>query len=135
MSLIIDNNILFSLMNPFSMNSFLFDKIEGEIFATDFIIKEFKKYKKECFKKSKLSEKEFNKRKKIIFSKINFIKFKDFRTFVKNAKEFCPDEDDVFYFALALKLNLPIWSNDKELKRQEKVIVLNTEEIIDLYLG
>ena len=33
-----------------------------------------------------------------------------------------------------LKLNLPLWSNDRKLKEQDEVIVLNTKEIIDLIL-
>ncbi len=132
MRLILDNNILFSLMNPNSTNSFLFEKIDSEFFAPHFIIEEFKKYEKECLRKSKLNNIEFQKRKQMIFSKINFIRFENFKDFINFAREFCPDENDIFYFALALKLNLPIWSNDSALKRQDKVKVLSTEEIIEL---
>jgi len=40
-----------------------------------------------------------------------------------------PDPDDMAYFALALKLNCAIWSNDKKLKEQDKVKVYNTHEL------
>lgn len=133
MNLILDNNILFSLMNPESMNSFIFHNLyETEFFAPYFIIEEFNKYEKECLRKSKLDKKKFAQRKKEIFSKVNFVKFSDFKKDVKNAEKFCPDENDVFYFALCLKLNLPLWSNDKKLKDQNRVIVLNTEDLIDV---
>ena len=35
------------------------------------------------------------------------------------------------YFALALKLNCGLWSNDKELKKQSKVKILNTNEVYE----
>lgn len=40
-----------------------------------------------------------------------------------------PDKDDVDYFALALKLDIGIWSNDKLLKGQSVVKVFNTMEM------
>ena len=33
------------------------------------------------------------------------------------------------YFALALKLNCAIWSNDKKLKEQNKIQVCSTHEL------
>jgi len=133
MNLILDNNILFSLMNPHSMNSFVFENLsEIEFFAPLFIVEEFNKYEKECLRKSKLNKNDFNQRKKEIFSRINFIQFPEFKKYVRFAQEFCPDENDVFYFGLCLKLNLPLWSNDKNLKEQDKVVVLDTKDLIDI---
>ncbi|MEK6912606.1 MAG: PIN domain-containing protein [Nanoarchaeota archaeon] len=135
MNLILDNNILFSLMNPHSMTSFIFLDLNAILFAPEFIIEEFNRYEEECRKKSKLDKFKFAERKKVIFSKINFLKLKDFNSFVEPARKFCPGENDVFYFALALELKAPIWSNDKELKNQNKVVVLDTRDIINLYLS
>ncbi len=133
MKLIIDNNILFSLMNPSSTNSFLFANLDAVFFAPFFIIKEFDKYEKDCLKKSKLSKQEFKQRKEIVFSKINFVEFDYFKNLIQTAESFCPDVDDVFYFALALKLNIPLWSNDKKLKEQREVIVLDTRDVIEFF--
>jgi len=83
-------------MNPNSTNSFLFEKIDSEFFAPYFIIDEFERYQEECLRKSNLNNAEFQERKQLIFSKINFIKFENFKNLVKLAKEFCPDENDVF---------------------------------------
>lgn len=44
----------------------------------------------------------------------------------------CPDPDDSEYFALAMKLRCTIWSNDKRLKQQEKVNIINTTELIGI---
>ena len=45
-------------------------------------------------------------------------------------KKISPDINDTEYFALALKLKCSIWSNDKKLKKQNKVKVYSTEEIV-----
>jgi len=45
------------------------------------------------------------------------------------AEKISPDPNDLMYFALALKLKCPIWSNDKELKKQNEVIIYSTEDL------
>jgi predicted nucleic acid-binding protein len=52
--------------------------------------------------------------------------------FVQEAENITPDPDDMVYFALALRMKCPIWSNDKKLKEQEKVKVYNTHELVNL---
>ena len=47
----------------------------------------------------------------------------------KHKEEITPDLDDMVYFALALKLNCPIWSNDKKLKQQNKIKIYHTHEL------
>lgn len=64
MELVLDNNIFFSLMNPKSVNSYLFSIVNDEFFAPEFIRLELKKYKEECMSKSELSEHEFGIRQK-----------------------------------------------------------------------
>ena len=61
MGIVLDNNILFSLMNPNSSNSLIFSFLNYEFFAPDFIMDEFHKYHDDCLKKSKISEKDFLK--------------------------------------------------------------------------
>ncbi|PIN89077.1 hypothetical protein COU57_06645 [Candidatus Pacearchaeota archaeon CG10_big_fil_rev_8_21_14_0_10_32_14] len=135
MELIIDNNVIFSLMKLDSTNSFVFSFLNGEFIAPSFILKEFEKHKNECFIKSKLSRKEFDQRKKEVLSKIQIIELKEYKNFFKRAVDISPDKDDVPYFALALKINCPIWSNDKQLKEQSVVKVLSTEDIIMSLFG
>ena len=132
MMLIIDNNILFSLMNPKSMNALIFSNLDCDFFAPTFVIKEFNKYKNECLRKSGLSKKDFDSRKELIFSKINFVEYSEFKLLIKKSLEFSPDGDDAPYFALALKLECALWSNDKLLKNQNEVEVLSTKDILEL---
>ena len=57
----------------------------------------------------------------------------EYTEYMAKAEEISPDKKDTMYFALALKLKCGIWSNDKKLKKQNKIKVLNTKEIIDLF--
>ena len=93
---------------------------------------EFGKHEEEILLKSHRLKWEFadifNKIKQII----TIIPSEEFDSFISQAKEISPDHDDVMYFALALKLNSGIWSNDKKLKLQDKVKIFSTKDLIDL---
>ena len=53
--------------------------------------------------------------------------------FMEKSKKISPDEKDVVYLALALKLRCGLWSNDKDLKeKQDTVQVYSTEELIGM---
>ena len=58
------------------------------------------------------------------------VKEEDLIAYMEEADLITPDPDDVMYFALALKLNCSIWSNDKKLKHQDKIKVYFTEELV-----
>lgn len=61
---------------------------------------------------------------------IQIIPLTELNSYYDRAKRISPDIDDAYYFALALRNNCTIWSNDKKLKTQSQVRVLNTHEII-----
>ncbi len=132
MKIVLDNNILFSLMNPNSTASFLFSSLNSKFIAPEFIKSEFEKHKSICFLKSKLSQQEFKSRFKQIESSIEFIKESEYKKFLKESKQLISDPDDVDFLALAKYSDSVIWSNDKHLKEQSKVPVLTTEELIKL---
>lgn len=130
MKLVLDNNIFFSLMKPFSVNSYLFSSLRAEFFAPEFIKSELKKHKEECLFKSKLSEHEFEIRKNEVEENIKFFKSLEYKDFLEISLTALTDPDDVDFLALALKLSLSIWSNDPHLKQQSKVKVYSTSELL-----
>ena len=96
-------------------------------------------------KRTKLSETEFNKLKNELFKvlveplpfKLYSSSIKEMGTCIENTKGLTAEEkeellDDIDFLALALKLKCLLWSNDKLLKEQSKVKVINTEEMISL---
>ena len=74
------------------------------------------------------TEKKYNKINKI--PKKEYEKIKEVYEIMKDI-----DEKDTHYVALALKLNCQIWSNDNDLKKQnKKVKVYNTRELLEEFL-
>ncbi len=52
--------------------------------------------------------------------------------YFERAEKISPDPGDMIYFALALKFNCAIWSNDKKLKQQNRVKVYHSHELAKL---
>ena len=65
--------------------------------------------------------------------RISCVPSKDFSDKFAKAEEICPHEKDIPYFALALKLNCPIWSGEKKFIKQSEVPIFNTKDIIDKF--
>lgn len=66
-----------------------------------------------------------------ITSSIQVLPETAYRANLPEAKELALDPADAPYLALALHLNLPLWSNDALLKEQNRVIVYTTQEVLD----
>jgi len=134
MKLVLDNNILFSIMNPKSTNSYLFFSFNAEFLAPEFIKSEFNKHKEDCLSKSGLSEHEFEIRQAEVKSNIKFFKSSEYEYFLKKSLEVMPDPDDIDFLALSLSTNSSIWSNDNHFKEQSLVKVFTTAELINKLL-
>lgn len=132
MDLIVDANILFAALISKSTTAELLFKPKLKLHSPEFILEELSKYKGLILEKAKVEEKEFDEILKTFYKIINIVPEEEYLHYIKKAKILSPDENDVMYFALALRLRCAIWSNDKKLKEQDKIIVYNTKEILEL---
>ena len=64
--------------------------------------------------------------------RIAIIPSQAFAEHLPEALQLAPHPEDAPYLALALTLDLPLWSNDVDLARQSAVTVYTTQEILDL---
>lgn len=135
MKLVLDANILLSLMNPNSAASYLFSSLRVDFFAPLYIKLEMNEHKSEFLSKSKLSAHEFEIRQAEVNGGIKFFHVSQFKDFFKNALDALPDSDDSQYIALALSVKAAVWSNDPHLKQQSLVEVYSTKELIDKLLS
>ncbi|MBS3163611.1 hypothetical protein J4427_02885 [Candidatus Woesearchaeota archaeon] len=133
MDLVIDANILFSILIKYENNEDLLFQEDLHIFAPEFLFEEFEKYKSLILEKTEREEKDFDKFLGILKKKIKIIPNEEIELIIEEAKSICPDEKDIDYFALALKLKCGIWSNDKELKEQNKIKVYSTNDLIQSF--
>jgi predicted nucleic acid-binding protein len=118
-------------MNPSSVTSYIFPLLDAEFFSPEYVKFEFEKYKSLCLLKSKLSEQEFEIRRKDVEKSIKFVKLSDYKKFLKQATSILSDPKDSPYLALALSINAMIWSNDSDFKKQSLINALSTREIIN----
>jgi predicted nucleic acid-binding protein len=94
------------------------------------------KYKKELVKKSRLSEEEFNTLLQVLLQKVLIVPNQTLQKYREPANNIVKDIDlnDAPFFACALAhKDSIIWSDDKKLKTQEIIPIINTTEM-KLYL-
>ena len=113
MLLVADSNVLFTFFWGGSVFRKLSLKQDLRLFSPELALSEIAKYLSEIIDKTGISKEEFCKLRKELIIRVNFVPFEDF-------------------FALALKLNCPLWSNDALLKKQSKVTVFTTKELIHI---
>ena len=75
---------------------------------------------------------EFFRLLEVLKRRIAIIPLEELVLYIDEAEKLTPDPDDMAYFALALKLNCAVWSNDKKLKEQDKIKIYNTHELSKL---
>lgn len=131
--LIIDANILFAavISSEGATCEILFSPgLMG--LSPEFVLEEAEKYIPLLAEKSGCSEEDTRKALSIILSRIKIIPYEEYKDFLQKAEQISPDIGDREYFALALRFNIPIWSNDKQLKEQNVVKILSTKEVLEL---
>ncbi|MBU1200907.1 MAG: PIN domain-containing protein [Nanoarchaeota archaeon] len=133
MDLVIDANVLFSVLIKRGKTEELILHEDIQVFAPEFIFEEFDKYAKLIIKKTERSKEELEEILDLLKKKIKTIPNEETEKHISEAKIICPDENDVEYFALALKLRCPIWSQDKALKQQKIITVYSTEELNNMF--
>jgi predicted nucleic acid-binding protein len=133
MNLVADANILFSALIKDSLSTKLLFNQNLKLYCPDFMIEEILKHYRLIREKSSLDEEKFIQVMHMLKDQILVIQQEKYSDFIEEAIRTSPDINDAMYFALALKLSCKIWSNDKKLKNQDKVKVLNTEEIVKLF--
>lgn len=136
MLVVVDSNRIFSALisdggafDVFLMNS-LFKKFEFVV--PEFLFLEVGKHFGEIVSKSRLSKEELSEVFEFLKEQLTPIPLKQFAIFAQEAEKFAPHGKDVEYFALAISLNCPIWSNEKAFKKQSKAKIFSTDELLGL---
>lgn len=132
MLVVVDANIVISLLIAKGSKHKLFFSEKIKLRSPDFILFEIGKYWEEISNKSKLSERDLKSEFFAVRKQLKTFSLPEIKGFIKEGSVISPDPNDSEYFGLALKLGCPIWSEDKLLKKQSKVKVLGTKELIKL---
>jgi predicted nucleic acid-binding protein len=134
MKLVVNTNILFSFFRETPVRRLIVDsKSFGlELFTPEYAFDELKDNKSELMKYSGVESEEYLE---FVFSVLQFfikpIPSDFFKDCKEEARKISPDAKDIPFFALALKLSCDIWSNEPRLKRQSRVKVFSTKELLE----
>jgi predicted nucleic acid-binding protein len=132
MNIVIDSNILFSALIRNSETRKIILNYDGFFLFPSYILIEMDKHKEELLEKSKLSKGDFDQLLHLLMRRVMVVPNDVIKPYVKDAIKIVKDIDidDTIFIACVLAYKESIlWSNDKKLKNQHRVKVLNTEEI------
>ncbi len=127
--LVVDSNpIISSLISKGTKQDILFcDKIKPV--SPDWLLFEIGKHWKEICNKSKFPKEDLELSFSLVRGRVNTFSLDKYSDKLTEAKEVSPHIKDNEFFALALKLNCTIWSDEAAFKGQDKVAVFNSEEL------
>ncbi len=128
----VNTNVLFSFFGKSTTTRELIFLLSGRLVSPEFAVEELYKYKEVIMRKAKITPEEFeffvsNLREHVMFVREDF-----YAEFIPIALEITPDKDDADFIALSLKVNAPLWSNDKRLKSVREVQVLTTGKLLKI---
>ena len=131
MRVVVDTNILVSFFRLNPVHSIILDcsSLGLELSTPEFSFDELKANLPGLRKYSGLSDGELELVELALRSCIEAIPLESFEEYVAAGEKATPDQKDKLFFALALKLNASIWSNEPRLKKQSSVPVLSTSDM------
>lgn len=133
MELIVDANVLLSSLLKDAITRELLLDSRLTLFAPEHLLLETSRHLKqssELRRRMKLSNQELQELFLLLTGRIETISKEIYQPFYQEALAMAPHLEDAPYLALALFLKLPIWSNDKGLKGQDRVKIVSTQELI-----
>ena len=136
--LVVDANILFSFFNENSARRRLIKKLPRigcKLISPDFALEELMEDKERIKEFARIDDVGFMFLFSLLERKIMEIYPKEkYEDSLSEAGNISPHGKDVHkddpYFALALSFNAPIWSDEKSFKKQSKVEVFSTSDLI-----
>ena len=130
--LVVNTNVLFSFFGKSTTTRELIFLLSGRLISPEFAISELEEHKEEVLRKAKIDEGTFQRVLDVLREHVIFVPEEFYSEFIPLALGICPDKDDADFVALSLKVNAPLWSNDRRLKDIKEIEVLNTGEVLEL---
>ncbi|MCK4736435.1 MAG: hypothetical protein KAT65_28535 [Methanophagales archaeon] len=94
------------------------------------LLEEVEKHKEEIAEKAEKKLEDIELAIKLLEPEFEIFSRLEYTARLSEGLKLAPHPKDVEYFALALKLDFSIWSNEKAFKKQSKVKVFSTSDLI-----
>ena len=136
MKIVVDANVFFSafIRKNSVVRQIILDP-HLELFSPEWLLEEFDKNQDEILKKMDNKE-NFLETKELLLSFIKIIPKEMYESYIEIAERALKEnKKDIPYVSLCLYLNVPLWSNDANLKKKQKLVkVLTISEMIDTFV-
>jgi predicted nucleic acid-binding protein len=132
MNIVIDSNILFSALIKDAVTRRMILNYDGFFLFPSYIFDKMHVHKAELLEKSGMNAQEFDKLLHILLKKVFIVPHEVLQNYKVEASMIIREIDinDTLFIACALAYqDSVIWSNDKNLKKQSRIKVLNTSEM------
>jgi predicted nucleic acid-binding protein len=132
MKLVCDTNIVFSALIAGGKTRELILSDETELYAPEFFFSELDNHRHEIEEKSNLSEEQIGLLLNVLFKDTEVVPREEFEDELDLASQLIggTDPDDVPFLALALRLDVDIWTDDSDFEEQNEVTVWKTHELV-----
>lgn len=133
MRIVLDSNILFSALIKDSTTRRLILDYDDFFLFPSYIFEEMEEHKEELMQKSKMSKEDFDKLLEMLLKKVLIVPEEVLKTHKDESIEIVKDidlDDAVFIACSLANPESVIWSDDKKLKRQSKIKILNSMEMM-----
>src|SRR3989338_8129284 len=130
LEVVVDANILFSALIK---RGYLFDFIlhcPFRLYTPAFVFMEIQKHILTIARKSDMSPAEADQTLNVLMRSLIVLPATEADVCREEALLITPDINDIHYLSLALKLQCPLWSEDRALKKQKRVKVYTTQEVL-----
>ncbi len=137
MELVVDTNILISFFRPNPVQEFITKSklLNLFLFTPEYVFEELEKNKNDIMKYSGLNEGGFNEKLSELKKYVEIYPETSYRELKEEAKKLAPHDKDIPIFALALHLKCGIWSNELDFKKQFKIKIFSTRDIVEFFLS
>ena len=124
MKLVCDTNIVFSALIAGGKTRELILSDETELYAPEFFFSELDNHRHEIEEKSNLSEEQIGLLLSVLFKDTEVVPREEFEDELDLASQLIggTDPDDVPFLALALRLDVDIWTDDSDFEEQNEVV-------------
>lgn len=137
MKIVVDVNIILSALIKDSITRRIIVDSGFEFYFPENSLHKIRKYQNYIIEKSGMGELEYNQILTKLLSYIKMVPIEELLAYWSTAKEIMEkiDSEDVVFIASSLAIpNSIIWSNDSDFDKQNKVKVLKTKDILELFL-
>ena len=136
MKLIVDTNILISALIRDSVTRKIIIYSGIDLYYPEISLHELRKHEKNIIRKSGSNKDSYRK---ILNKLLEYIELLPEEIVLKNLNESKKimqniDPDDVVFISAALGINADIWTNDKDFRKQRKIKIWQTKDLIRLFL-